>query len=48
LNVSACATVTASAAIAAAAEYRWIASDLIKQPPTVDNGKNRAMVEDRI
>jgi hypothetical protein len=27
--------VTASPAIAAAAEYRWIASDLIKQPPAV-------------
>jgi hypothetical protein len=27
--------VTASPAIAAAAEYRWIASALIKQPPVV-------------
>jgi hypothetical protein len=27
--------VTARAAIAAAAEYRWIASDLIKQPPAM-------------
>jgi hypothetical protein len=27
--------VTASAAIAAAAEYLWIASDLIKQPPAM-------------
>jgi hypothetical protein len=34
LRVKTCAMVTARAAIAAAVEYRCIARDLIKQPPT--------------
>jgi hypothetical protein len=35
LRVSAWAMVTARAAIAATVEYRWIARDLIKQPPAM-------------